>query len=68
MKVNLHPTRALWRGLEQKFLPRPSPHDVIKVSDPCALSGTTSASPDLGNESTGAPDPLGVLSPCLRDT
>jgi hypothetical protein len=45
-----------------------APHDVIKAPDPCTASGMISASPDPGNESTGAPDPLGVLLPRLRDT
>jgi hypothetical protein len=46
----------------------PELHDIIKASDPYTLLGTTFALPDPGNKSTGAPDPLGVLLPRLRDT
>jgi hypothetical protein len=40
MKINLHPTRSLRKGLGRdwslgrQFLPRPSPHDIIKAPDP----------------------------------
>jgi hypothetical protein len=66
-------SRALWKGfgrdrhLGRQFLSRSSPCDVIKALDPCALSGTVSASPDPCNVSTGAPDPLGILLPRSRD-
>jgi hypothetical protein len=46
----------------------PDPHGVIKAPDPYALLGTTFASPDPYNVNMGAPDPLGVLLPRLRDT
>jgi hypothetical protein len=43
MKLNLHPARALRRGLgrdrrlEWQFSPCPSAHDIIKVLDPLGV-------------------------------
>jgi hypothetical protein len=45
----------------------PKPYDIIKVPNPCTLSGTIFASPDPCNVSTGALDPLGILLPRSRD-
>jgi hypothetical protein len=64
-KTNLHPARALQKGLgrdrrlERQFLPHLSPHDVIKAPDPLGVlppRPRDTWSPLARRGATGAPN------------